>query len=371
LSGSSAIGARNFEREAMDIALRMAQRCVGTTAPNPPVGAVIANRETGEIIARGSTQAGGRPHAETEALRRAGPKARGAALYVTLEPCAHHGVTPPCADAIIAAGLSRVVVGTEDPDPRTKGQGIARLRAAGIEVVCGISAEPARWVTLGHILRVTARRPFVQVKIAVGGGGKIPRGADGRPAWVTSPEARAHGHLLRAEADAILVGANTVVDDDPDLTCRLPGLRDRSPVRIILAGGGDVPLGARLFQSAREVPVFLFSGAPANTAAFTAVSKMGVEVVFLPPGGGGVDLSAALSDIAGRGMTRLLVEGGPSIWRAFAEAGLVDEAVIFQASGASADEIPGVLRDFLPGAQLGLAGARRIGDERICSYRRI
>ncbi len=188
-------GVTDFDRHMMSIALTMARRALGTVAPNPAVGAVVADTETGELIARGMTQPGGRPHAETEALERAGDRARGKTVYVTLEPCAHFGKTPPCADALISSGVRRVVVGIEDPDSRTAGQGIARLRAAGIEVETGLMADEARWVTLGHILRVTEQRPFVQLKLALAADGSLPRGHDGKPAWVTGTEARARGHL--------------------------------------------------------------------------------------------------------------------------------------------------------------------------------
>ncbi len=207
---------------------------MGNTAPNPSVGAVIADEATGEVISRGWTQPGGRPHAEADAIRWARGRARGATMYVTLEPCAHHGQTPPCADAIVAAGLSRVVVGTADPDPRTAGKGIALLRAAGIAVTEGVLGVEAKWITLGHILRVTQGRPFVQIKMALDARGEIARGSRGRPSWVTGSEARARGHMLRARTDAIIVGVQTVLDDDPELTCRLPGLTYRSPDRVIL-----------------------------------------------------------------------------------------------------------------------------------------
>ncbi len=235
----------------MRLALHVARRGLGNTAPNPAVGAVIAEPSRGEIIARGWTQPGGRPHAETEAIRRAGARARGATLYVTLEPCAHFGKTPPCANAIIEAGLARVVVGTGDPDPRTKGQGIARLQDAGIEVREGVLEAACRRMTLGHILRVTKQRPFVQLKMAFAADGAVPRGAKGKPLFVTGAEARAQGHLLRAEADAILVGAGTVIDDDPELTCRLPGLEGQSPVRVVLAGSGTFQTPRRFFPAIR------------------------------------------------------------------------------------------------------------------------
>ena len=205
-----------FDIHMMRIALTMARRGLGLTAPNPSVGAVIANEQTGEVIARGVTAPGGRPHAETRAIRDAGERARGATIYVTLEPCSHHGKTGPCADAIVAAGLKRAVVAIEDPDPRVAGRGLDKLRAAGIEVVRGIGADEARWITRGHIVRVTERRPFITLKLALDADGNVPRGAVGTPRFVTSPDARAHGHLLRAEADAILVGTGTVQAENPE-----------------------------------------------------------------------------------------------------------------------------------------------------------
>ncbi len=218
----------------MDLALRMAWRGVGRTGANPSVGAVIVDAITGEIIARGTTAEGGRPHAETQAIARAGERARGATMYVTLEPCSHFGKTPPCADAVVDAGIARVVVGVEDPDLRVSGRGIERLRRAGIEVVTGVLAAECRRATLGHIRRVTLNRPFVQVKLAVGADGLVPHGEGGKPVWVTGPEARAQAHLLRAQADAILIGIGTARADDPDLTCRLPGMAARSPLRVVL-----------------------------------------------------------------------------------------------------------------------------------------
>src|SRR5262245_7181777 len=189
-----------------DLALRLARRGLGATAPNPSVGALVVDETSGELVARGQTGAGGRPHAETEALRKAGARARGATLYTTLEPCSHRGQTPPCAEAIIAAGIRRVVCAIEDPDPRVAGGGLARLRAAGIAVESGGLEEEARWVAAGHILRMTAGRPFVQVKLAVDAQGLVPRARAGRPVFVTGHEARAFAHLLRARTDAIVIG---------------------------------------------------------------------------------------------------------------------------------------------------------------------
>ncbi|MET0408489.1 MAG: bifunctional diaminohydroxyphosphoribosylaminopyrimidine deaminase/5-amino-6-(5-phosphoribosylamino)uracil reductase RibD, partial [Hyphomicrobium sp.] len=246
----SRITSSAFDAEMMAIALRMAERGLGETAPNPAVGAVIADEATQEIIARATTARGGRPHAETQAIAIAGDRARGATIYVTLEPCSHHGRTAPCADAILAAGLRRAVVAIEDPDPRVAGRGLDRLRQSGVVVDRGIGAAQARWITRGHIVRITERRPLVTLKLALDAHGEIARGSGSAPVWVTGEPARLHGMLLRKEFDAILVGSATVRDDDPELTCRLPGLLDRSPVRIVLSRSLDLSPDAKLFRSA-------------------------------------------------------------------------------------------------------------------------
>ena len=320
----------------MDLALRLAWRGVGRTGANPSVGAVVVDPDSGEIIARGVTAEGGRPHAETEALRRAGERARGATLYVTLEPCSHFGKTPPCADAVVEAGIARAVVGVEDPDLRVSGRGIKRMRDAGIEVVVGVLEAACRRVTLGHIRRVTLNRPFVLVKLAVGSDGLVPRGGHGRPVWVTGQEARAQAHLLRAEADAILVGVGTAVADDPELTCRLPGMAARSPMRIVLDSDFALPPDSRLLRTAAQVPVMVFT--TPETAAANPGRAPGDPIEVVPvaraAAGPGLDLGQVLQVLAGRGITRLLVEGGPTVAGAFIEAGLADACIIMRAATA-------------------------------------
>ncbi|MEQ1615370.1 MAG: bifunctional diaminohydroxyphosphoribosylaminopyrimidine deaminase/5-amino-6-(5-phosphoribosylamino)uracil reductase RibD [Hyphomicrobiaceae bacterium] len=329
----------------MDLALRMAWRGVGRTGANPSVGAVIVDAITGEIIARGTTEEGGRPHAETQAIARAGERARGATMYVTLEPCSHFGKTPPCADAVVDAGIARVVVGVEDPDLRVSGRGIERLRRAGIEVVTGVLAAECRRATLGHIRRVTLNRPFVQVKLAVGADGLVPHGEGGKPVWVTGPEARAQAHLLRAQADAILIGIGTARADDPDLTCRLPGMAARSPLRVVLDSDFTLSPASRLMQTASQVPVMVFTTPEAARSHLHHAPGSPVEVVPVARAAGnrGLDLSQVLQVLAGRGITRLLVEGGPTIVGAFLDAGLADECVIMtgaRAVGADRGSLP-------------------------------
>jgi diaminohydroxyphosphoribosylaminopyrimidine deaminase/5-amino-6-(5-phosphoribosylamino)uracil reductase len=369
-TGQQAMSFTPFDQHMMGIALMMARRGLGTTAPNPSVGAVIADEATGELIARGVTQPGGRPHAETEALGRAGARARGATLYVTLEPCAHHGKTPPCADAVVAAGIGRVVIGVDDPDPRVKGDGIARLRAAGIKVDVGLDAEEARWATLGHILRVTERRPFVQLKMALGRDGRVPQGASGNPVFVTGPEARATGHLLRAGSDAILVGGRTVRDDDPELTCRLPGLSGRSPIRVVMSQTLDISPGSRLVGTAQSVPVWVFTAEDAARDKVEAMTSRGVRVFRVQSGASRLSIGTVLAELAAEGVTRLLVEGGASIWRAFAAEHLVDEVALFQAgAGDDATVSHALVAGFAPGLDLALASRRRVGADMLSVFR--
>lgn len=327
-----------FDCAMMAIAIRMARRGLGTTAPNPSVGAVIANETTGEVIARGWTQPGGRPHAEKEALRRAGARARGMTMYVTLEPCAHTGRVPTCSDAMIGAGLARVVCAIPDPNPVVSGRGFAQLRAAGIEIDVGHFAEEARWVTLGHILRQTQERPFVQLKMALDARGRIAAG-DGAPVWVTGQAARAYGHLLRARADAIMVGAGTVIADDPELTCRLPGLQARSPDRIILDTRLRTPPTAKVYRQGSSKPRIWVAAALDVMANGPELAHGGAIVLDTADlDGGALDMEGLLSVLAGNGLTRLLVEGGPTIWHAVLAAGLVDEACVIMAPSAAGGE---------------------------------
>jgi len=320
----------------MEQAVRIARRGLGLAWPNPSVGAVILT-QSGEIAGRGWTAPGGRPHAEAIALERAGSKAEDSTLYVTLEPCAHEGRAMPCADAIVSARVRRVVIGVRDPDPRTAGRGVERLKAAGIEVTEGVAVADAASVTLGHLMRVTEGRPAVTLKLAVGADGRIPKGV-GKPVWITGPDARAHGHLLRATNDAILVGRGTVAADNPSLTCRLPGMSCRSPVRVVLDRRLRIPLEAALFEDIM-VPVWLFCAAGEAHANADMLHDQGAEIVPVPVDDHGlIDVQDALETLAYRGITRVLIEGGPSVARSFLDADLVDEAVIYQGPDPAGEE---------------------------------
>jgi diaminohydroxyphosphoribosylaminopyrimidine deaminase / 5-amino-6-(5-phosphoribosylamino)uracil reductase len=319
------------DEDHMAQALALARRGLGTTWPNPSVGCVVVSA-TGEIVGRGVTAPGGRPHAEAVALQRAGRATTDATLYVTLEPCAHEGRGAACADAVAAAGPARVVVAMGEADPRTAGRGLARMRAAGIEVTEGVLRDEACEVTLGHVLRVTEGRPAVTLKLAVGSDGRVPRGEAGAPTWITGDLARAHAHLLRARSDAILVGRGTVMADNPSLTCRLPGMECRSPVRVILDRRLRTPTDARLFED-EMVPVWFICARDEMEPNAAALQELGAEIIPVTIDAHGLPaIKEALDQLAKRGITRVLVEGGPSVAHAFLDGDLVDEAVIYRGS---------------------------------------
>src|SRR6266851_3505644 len=302
------------DRRFMQLALTLGKRGQGRSWPNPAVGAVVVN--DGVIVGRGWTQPGGRPHAEPEALKRAGEAARGATLYVTLEPCSHVGKSPPCADAIIAAGIARVVSAIEDPNPEVAGQGHARLRAAGITVEIGLGALEAAHDHAGHFRRVRDNRPHVILKLAVSADDKI--GAAGhKPVAITGEAARTRVHLLRAQCDAILVGIGTVLADDPLLTCRLPGMEARSPVRVVLDRSLRISGTSRLVQSARRTPLWVMTSETAEAAAATKLGAAGVHVIRVAAAKAGVDPASVLRALAEKGITRLMVEGGARVAASF------------------------------------------------------
>jgi len=312
----------------MRAALALARRSLGRTRPNPAVGCVIVR--DGRVIARGRTQDSGRPHAEAEAIASAREPLKGATVYVTLEPCAHHGRTPPCAEALIAAGVGRVVSAIEDPDPRVKGQGHARLAAAGIAVEVGEGAASAAEINAGFFLRIREGRPLFHLKLASSLDGRIAT-ASGESRWITGEAARADGHRLRAIHDAILVGAGTVAADDPELTCRLPGLGAYSPDRIVLDSTARTSATSKLATTARTTPVLLFhSGAPATRIEL--LRGKGINVIEAPARGEGrVDVTAVAKTLGEMGYSSVLIEGGGQIAAAFLRAGLVDRISSYRA----------------------------------------
>jgi len=318
------------DRTAMAAALALGRRGLGRVAPNPAVGCVILDAE-GHVAGRGWTQPGGRPHAETEALARAGDRARGGTAYVTLEPCSHHGRTPPCADALIAAGVARVVAALMDPDDRVAGRGLARLEAAGVQVDVGLGDREARFDQAGFLMRIEEGRPLVALKSAMTLDGRIAA-ASGDSKWITGPEARRQGHLLRARHDAILVGAGTARADDPRLDCRIPGLEAASPLRIVVDSRLGIDPGLDLVEAAAERPTWIFGREDAPADRRAALEAAGVRVFAAPADATGrVDLAAVLGLLAAEGVTRLLVEGGAAVAAALLGQGLVDRIHAFRA----------------------------------------
>jgi diaminohydroxyphosphoribosylaminopyrimidine deaminase/5-amino-6-(5-phosphoribosylamino)uracil reductase len=352
------------DRRWMAYAVRLGHRALGTTAENPPVGCVIV--KDGRVLGVGWTEAGGRPHAETQALAMAGEEARGATAYVTLEPCAHHGRTPPCADALVRAGITRVVTALEDPDPRVNGGGHANLRNAGIEVVTGIGADEARQDLLGFLTRTVKHRPYVILKLAVSADERIAA-APGQRTAITGEEVKRRVHLLRAQCDGVMIGLSTALIDDPELTCRLPGLEHRSPVRIVADSRLSIPPHLKLVRTAGEVPLWLLS---------TRKDRPGIDVTVidcLPTPQGWVDFAHAFGQLADRGLNRLLVEGGSFVAANLLDNGLVDEIQLFRAPKTlgpqGTDAIAGsslgeALRPFRPVSE------EKLGDDHLTVYER-
>ena len=327
------------DQEAVDVefmaqAIELSRTHKGLTSTNPSVGTLIV-RDDGEgpvVVGRGVTAVGGRPHAETQALAEAGERARGATAYVTLEPCAHHGRTPPCANALVAAGVARVVGAANDPDPRVSGRGYAILRAAGIEVVEGVLAAEAADVMAGYLIRSLKKRPEVILKLAVSADGMIGRLGAGQIA-ITGSEARAETHRMRAECDAILVGIGTALADDPELTVRLPGLEARSPARIVLDRLARLPVTSKLAMTARQVPVLVVASPEAPDELRAALEASGVKFLACETYDSRIALPELLEDLAGQGMMSIMVEGGAETARHFLEEGLVDRIALFTGPG--------------------------------------
>lgn len=323
----------------MRSALGLARRALGRSWPNPAVGCVILR--DGRVIGRGWTQPGGRPHAETVALAQAGTRARGATAYVTLEPCDHTGQTPPCSHALIAAGISRVVAAIPDPDPRVNGGGFTTLRAAGIVVETGVLAAEAAALNRGFLTRVTSGRPNLTLKLATSLDGRIAT-ASGESRWITGPRARAQTHLLRAQSDAVLIGAGTMRADNPRLDIRDLGI-DRCPVRVVVSAGLNLPRDGHLARTAAQIPLWLCHGPAATPERRADWTALGAELIEIPELPGGLDLAALAQALGARGLTNLLCEGGGQLAAALLTADLVDEIVCYGAGlMLGADAIPAV-----------------------------
>jgi diaminohydroxyphosphoribosylaminopyrimidine deaminase / 5-amino-6-(5-phosphoribosylamino)uracil reductase len=312
----------------MQAALAMARRGLGMTWPNPSVGCVLVR--DGRVVGRAVTSAGGRPHAEPAALAMAGEQAKGATAYVTLEPCCHWGRSPPCTDALIEAGIARVVIGSRDPDPRVDGQGIGKLRAAGVVVDEGVLEDECRETLFGFIQRVTQGRPMVTLKLATTLDGRIAT-SRGESQWITGTPARRLAHALRGRHDAVMVGVGTVLADNPELTCRIPGFRATPVVRVVADSHLRTPLTSRLAATAAETPTWFLIRPGTDPARHDAFSNLGATLINVPGAAAGVDLVIGLQALGRAGLTRLLVEGGGQIAAALLRADLVDRIAWFHA----------------------------------------
>ena len=355
----------------MRAALALARRSLGRTWPNPAVGCVIVR--DGHVLARGRTQDGGRPHGEADAIAHAAGSLKGATAYVTLEPCSHQGRSSPCADALVEAGVARVVSALQDPDPKVDGRGHARLKAAGIAVEVGEGAVEATEINAGFLMRLRHGRPLFHLKIAASLDGHTAT-AGGHSKWITGPAARADGHRLRATHDAILVGANTVAADDPDLTCRLPGLERYSPVRIVLDSKGALSPDSRLVRSAREVPLWLVCTEIDSSREYL-LREAGADVIRVVGRQGRVDVTAAAQELGKRGLTRVLVEGGATVASAFLKAELIDRLSVYRGGlmmGADSRSAVGPLGlaglDFAP--RFSLVSTSIVGGDTLETWRK-
>jgi diaminohydroxyphosphoribosylaminopyrimidine deaminase/5-amino-6-(5-phosphoribosylamino)uracil reductase len=351
-------------------AVALAEGGRGATSPNPLVGAVLVR--DGRVVGEGFHQAAGRAHAEVVALTAAGAEAAGATCYVSLEPCAHQGRTPPCADALVAAGVARVVAAMSDPDPRVDGAGLTRLRAAGVAVELGVGAELAAEQNAAYLTHRRLGRPRVTLKAAASLDGKVAA-PDGTSQWITGPAARADGHRLRAEADAVAVGAGTALADDPRLTVRLPGHAGRQPLRVLVDAGGRVGADGHLLDGEAETLVATTAAAPAT--AVDAWKAAGAEILVCESAPAGVNLEHLATELGARGVLELLVEGGPRLQASLWAAGLADRLVWYLAPLAmGGDTAPGLLggagaATLAAARRLRLASVDRLGDDlRVVAY---
>ena len=358
----------------MRAALALARRGLGNAWPNPAVGCVLV--KDGRVIGRGWTQPGGRPHAETEALRRAGDAARGATAYVTLEPCSHHGRTPPCCEALAGAGIARVVMAMRDPDPRVNGRGLAMLRGAGIAVEEGLLEAEARALNAGFFRRIQAGMPVVTLKLASTLDGRIAT-ASGESRWITGEAARREVHALRARHDAILVGSGTVLADDPDLTCRIPGMERVPMLRVVADARLRTPEASRLVQGAELAPVLIITAPGHPPAALAPLIAAGADIVTVPAhAAGGLDLPSLLRALGRRGVTRVLAEGGAGLAAALLRQGLVDRLVWFHAPAVMGGDGHPALQGLRLAALSAMPRFRRtaqraLGDDMLSEFERI
>lgn len=362
---------KETDERFMRLALSLGRRGMGNCWPNPAVGCVLTQGEV--IVGRGWTQPGGRPHAEPTALAQAGPAAAGATAYVTLEPCAHFGKTPPCADALISAGVTRVVIAATDTDPRVAGQGIARLRDAGIEVLTGVCEGEALQDLKGFFLRLAEGRPMLTLKLASSFDGKIAT-ASGESQWITGPAARHHVHGLRHSHDAVMVGGGTARADDPSLTVRGFGVV-RQPVRVVVSRRLSMPLGGNLWNTARDVPVWLCHGPDVSEEVAEAWQAQGAELVKCPLEGGGISVAGVMQALGAKGLTRVFCEGGGSLAASLLAADLVDDLVGYTAGLAIGSEGqpslgPLGLSALKEGPRFDLVEHRRIGPDLLHRWRR-
>ncbi len=359
------------DQRFMALALSLGRRGMGRTWPNPAVGCVIVR--DGRIVGRGVTAPGGRPHAEPLALAQAGAAARGATAYVSLEPCAHHGQTPPCAQALVDAGVARVVAPLEDNDPRVSGQGFAMLRAAGIAVTTGVLSNEAARDHAGFFLRNQMNRPFVTLKLATSFDGRIAT-ATGESQWITGQLARRAVHAMRARHDGVMVGGGTARADDPSLTVREMGV-DHQPVRIVVSRHLDLPLMSRLARSAKDIPLWLAHGPAADPALHSAWEGIGARLFPCALSGGQLDLTSVLGALADAGLTRVFCEGGGGLAASLLAADLVDELVGFTAGLAiGAEGLPAIgalgLTNLQTAPRFSLSETRDLGGDVLHIWRR-
>ncbi len=360
------------DADCMAAAIGLARRGLGETAPNPSVGCVIVN--AGRVVGRGRTATGGRPHAETQALAMAGAAARGATVYVTLEPCAHHGRTPPCAQALIDAGVARVVVAMRDPDPRVNGAGLAMLRAAGIEVTESVGMPAALAVNAGFVSLIEHGRPLVTLKLATSLDGRIAT-RTGDSQWITGDASRRTAHTLRGSHDAVMIGVGTALADDPELTCRIDGFRAAPMIRIVVDSHLRLPLNSRLARGADAHPLWIIHRDGAGPARHDAFAALGARLFAVPAAEIGVEPQAALRALGAAGITRLLVEGGGTLAASLLRADLVDQIAWFTAplviGGDGIAAIAGFgVAELAAAKRLTMLSANASGADRLATYRR-